>query len=159
MRTTRLDRYMTTLDEKHGVWPPALRRHSTVCLSVFGGLAGQKDKKRRYSDAGCSSTLLLVLIQLHRTFRSEIETERHHWVAKYHERKTKKVKRYHRFFCVLQRDWQENYSVSRTMPDMNRPTRKKVIRISLHQNLGLKLKLAVDFKRKQSNETPNITLK
>ncbi|CAF2216289.1 BnaA08g02270D [Brassica napus] len=57
-------------------------------------------------NAGCSSTLLLVLIQLHRTFRSEIETERHHWVAKYHERKTKKVKRYHRFFCVLQRDWQ-----------------------------------------------------
>ncbi|KAH0930192.1 hypothetical protein HID58_015919 [Brassica napus] len=56
--------------------------------------------------AGCSSTLLLVLIQLHRTFRSEIKTERHHWVAEYHERKHKKLKRYHRFLCVLQRDWQ-----------------------------------------------------
>ncbi|KAG5378896.1 hypothetical protein IGI04_026738 [Brassica rapa subsp. trilocularis] len=59
--------------------------------------------------AGCSSTLLLVLIQLHRTFRSEIKTERHHWVAEYHERKHKKLKRYHRFFCVLQRDWQGTY--------------------------------------------------
>ncbi|KAH0854207.1 hypothetical protein HID58_089460 [Brassica napus] len=62
--------------------------------------------RRRYSDVelkmvvatnifgGCSSTLLLVLIQIHRTFRSEIKTERHHWLAEYHEWKKERLNRY-----------------------------------------------------------------
>ncbi|WZZ01473.1 hypothetical protein YC2023_073801 [Brassica napus] len=60
--------------------------------TVFVGLA--ETREPIHGKAGCSSTLLLVLIQIHRTFRSDIKTERHHWLAEYHEWKKERFKRY-----------------------------------------------------------------